>query len=130
MSKQKIPRGFSLIELLIAFALMMFVLLSTAQLLIFAQSVFSRYRDLVQSSHFMAERLEHLRALPFESPELQAGDYRAEHTDPVSRRIYVLEWTIQDTAASRKTVRILCHRSGHIRRRAEAELLLLERVGF
>jgi Tfp pilus assembly protein PilV len=130
MTKEQNSQGFSLIELLVAFALMMFVLLSTAQLLIFAQSVFSRYRDLVQSSHYMLERLERLRALPLESPELQAGDYTADHTDPVSQRTYVLQWSIRDTNPSQKTVSILCHPSGHVRRRAETELLLLERLGF
>jgi Tfp pilus assembly protein PilV len=130
MSKKQKPRGFSLIEILIAFSLIVFVLMSTAQLLIYAHSVFSRYRDLVQSSHYLTEQAEHLRGLPFASTELKAGSYTSERTDPASRRTYTITWTIQDLTPAQKTVRIQCRRSGHARRRAETELLLLDGLGF
>lgn len=130
MVKKQNPQGFSLIELLIAFSLLVFVLVSSAQLLIYAQSVFSRYRDLVQCSHTLAEHAEHLRSLPFDSPELKTGSYAVENTDPSSGRTYALTWTIEDAAPGQKTVRIRCHRTGHARRGSEAELLLLSALGF
>ena len=123
-------RGYSLLELLIAFTLLVFIFLSTAQLLIFAQSVFNRNRDLIQGSHYLAEELERLGGLPDLSPDLSAGEHTREQSDFPRKRNFLLRWTIQETAAGQKTVHIVCCRADYDKRKIESYLILLNRLGF
>ena len=122
--------GFSLLELLVAFVVIVFALLTTAQLLLLSRAVQNRYRDHVQALATVAERLEHFRSLPFDSPELAPGRYRETLGDAESERSVTLNWTISPAAPRLKSEWIACARTGYPERKVETVLFLSRDLEF
>ena len=130
-SKKDLPRkGFSLVELLVAFVVIMITLLTTAQLLILSQVIQNRYRDHIRALAAIVDRLEHLRSLPFDSPELAAGQYGEVQGDPGSERSFTLSWTISQVSPRMKSVWIACARTGYPQRGTETTLFLSRDLEF
>lgn len=122
--------GFSLVELLVAFVVIMITLLTTAQLLILSQVIQNRYRDHIRALGAIAERLEHLRSLPFDNPELDAGQYGEVQGDAASGRSFTLNWTISVVSPRMKSVWIACARTGYPQRGTETTLFLSRDLEF
>ncbi len=122
--------GFSLVELLVAFVVIMITLLTTAQLLILSQVIQNRYRDHIRALGAIADRLEHFRSLPFDSPELAAGQYGEVRGDAASGRSFTLNWTISVVSPRMKSVWIACARTGYPQRGTETTLFLSRDLEF
>ncbi len=122
--------GFSLVERLVAFVVIMLTLLTTAQLLILSQVIQNRYRDHIRALDTITERLEHLRSLPFDSPELEAGQYSEVQGDVDRERSFTLSWTISVVSPRMKSVRIACARTGYPERKTETILFLSQDLEF
>ena len=70
------PRGFTLIEVLLAMALVSFILFGTAELLVRAQQL-SRDADArIWMTDILAATFEGLKSRPFDGPDLEPGDIR------------------------------------------------------
>jgi prepilin-type N-terminal cleavage/methylation domain-containing protein len=99
-------RGFSLIEVLVAMALALLLVVGTAELL--TCSLYAKRKgDLTAAlTHALADRLECLRSLAFDDAALAPG----EHEDilpasPGEGRV-VEEWEVSDDGSGMKLVRL------------------------
>ncbi|MFZ2053341.1 MAG: prepilin-type N-terminal cleavage/methylation domain-containing protein [Candidatus Aminicenantales bacterium] len=130
MSQKKRKHGFSLIELLISSALILFLITGTAQLLIFSLAA-KRTAD----SHFTAvrrasSRLEELKSLPFDDEELEAGTHQEDIADPASPEKYRIAWRVEDIEENLKKIVLEVHPQGKPQRRTAFCLLLCRELEF
>ena len=123
-------QGFSLMELQIAFVVITFFLLSTAQLLILSQSIQNRYKDHILIMRLISEQLEYLRSLPFTSPEVAEGFYTDNLTEPDSARVFRINWTISDISPRLKSIDVSCFPEGYKKRETKTILYLSSDLEF
>jgi prepilin-type N-terminal cleavage/methylation domain-containing protein len=123
-------RGFSLIELLISSALILFLITGTAQLLILSLAA-KRTAD----SHFTAlrrasSRLEEFKSLPFDDESLKAGSHDEVITDPASPDRFTIRWRVEDVDENMKKIVLAIHPLGEPQRRTAFCLLLCRELEF
>lgn len=123
-------QGFSLIDLLLAFSIIIFLLVHLAQMLIMAQNSQNRYRDHLLASGFVMEQLAVLRSLPFQHVDLQSGTYIKECKDADSERVFVLDWIISDISPELKSVDIECSRKEDSKHGTKTSLYISRELGF
>jgi len=123
-------QGFSLMELQVAFVVIIFFLLSTAQLLILSQSIQNRYKEHILILRLISEQLEHLRSLPFNSPEVAEGFYTDNLTELDSERVFRMNWTISDISPRLKSIDISCFPEGYKKRETKTILYLSSDLEF
>lgn len=122
--------GFTLIELLVSLSLVTFLIAGTGELI--SLSLFAKRKAEAHAGviHHLADKLEGLRSLPFDHPELRAGRYEegvaARGADP----FYLVEWNIEDLSGGMKRIGIRVSSRGRTRATAKAVLLLSEKLGF
>lgn len=99
-------RGFSLIEVVVAMALVFLLVLGTAELVTF--SLWAKWKGDIVSGMAQAasSKLETLKALPFEGEGLKAGAYAESVQDPTSNATFEESWTIEDIDGAQKRVRL------------------------
>ncbi|MGZ6248225.1 MAG: type IV pilus modification PilV family protein [Syntrophales bacterium] len=95
--------GFSLIELLIALAILAFGLLATATMQV--TSVRSNFfsHSLMQGSMVAQDRLEFLGNLAYDSPSLQAGSHN-DQTATISGIVFNRLYTVADNTGGYKII--------------------------
>ena len=123
-------QGFSLIDLLLASSIIIFLLANLAQILVLAQNSQNRYRDHLLASAFVGEQLAVFRSLPFQHLDLQPGTYIKECKDADSERVFTLTWTIFEISTDLKSVKIDCSRKGDARHGTETSLYISQELGF
>lgn len=99
-------RGFSLIEVLLAMALALLLIVGTAEIL--TCSLYAKRKgDLAAAlTHALTARLESLRALPFDDPALGPGEHaETAQASPGNRRV-LEEWEVADAGDGMKLVRL------------------------
>lgn len=128
--KKPCVQGFSLMELLIAFVVITFFLLSTAQLLILSQSIQNRYKEHILIIRLISEQLEYLRSLPFNSPEVAEGFYTDNLTELDSEHVFRINWTIWDISRRLKSIDISCSPEGYKKRETKTILYLSSDLEF
>ena len=129
-TKRSRIEGFSMIDLLLAFAIIFFLLVNLAQILILAQNSQNRYRDHLLASGFVLEQLAVLRSCPFQHTDMQPGSYLKEYQDPDSERVFVVNWTIADVSPDLKSVEICCSRKEGSKHATKTSLYLSQELGF
>ncbi len=101
-------RGFTLVETVVAFLIMMIVLLGVAS--VFAYAVFTNTggADRTQTLALAQQSLETLRSYQYSGaavdPRLAAGAYTQRAQYGGSKRFYTIDWTIADTTPTIKTI--------------------------
>ncbi len=128
--KRRKTKGFSLIELIIGFAILVFFLLSTAQLLLLSKSIQNRYKDHILIMRFISDRLEYLRSMPYDSPEIQQGIFTDLKFDPDSSNRFRIVWQISDISSRLKSIDISCYPEGNTTRKTETNLYLCLNLEF
>ncbi len=99
-------RGFSLIEVLLAMALALLLIVGTAEIL--TCSLYAKRKgDLAAAlTHALTARLESLRALPFDDPALGPGEHaETAQASPGNRRV-LEEWEVADAGDGMKLIRL------------------------
>ena len=120
-------RGFTLIEVLVSLTLVA-ILVSGAAELISLSLLLKRKADAhAAAARLVAEKLEGLRALPFDDDRLRAGA-NTETVAAAGEGTYVREWVIDDLSADTK--RIGVHVRSDNRTIARAVLLVSRDLGF
>ncbi len=123
-------RGFSLIEVLVTAALVFFLLTATAQVIILSCAAQKKADFLLTAASAASAKLEQLKSLPFDSPELEAG----LHADTViindSPAAFLREWDVEDTAGNMKKVVLKVSSSGHPGKKATFLLLVSRELEF
>jgi prepilin-type N-terminal cleavage/methylation domain-containing protein len=97
-------KGFSLIELLISSSLILFLIVGAAQLLGLSLAAKRNADFLFRAARLASSRLESLKSLPHDSPDLRAGAHEEVVIDPSSPETFRIAWRVEDIDQSLKKV--------------------------
>jgi Tfp pilus assembly protein PilV len=129
MSKMNQP-GFTLVELLISFALITFLISGTAQLAMHSLLAKRRADQNLMSAELTASKLEYFKSLAYESDELKEGTRTEAVKVESTLQIYLITWRIQDTSLGMKKIEIESHLKKHPQKKTRVVLLLSREFGF
>lgn len=128
MTDMKRP-GFSLVETLLAAALVLVLILGAGELLRGAARARTRSDAAAAAGDALAAKLEELKSLPFDSPLLGPGAHEDEAASPDGTP-FVRRWTAEDAGGGLKLVSVEVFRPGETARIAALPLYLSRRLGF
>jgi|WetSurMetagenome_2_1015567.scaffolds.fasta_scaffold79672_2 prepilin-type N-terminal cleavage/methylation domain-containing protein len=126
--KKTPDRGFTLIETLIALALVSFLVAGTAELIGLALLTKRKAEAHIEATRIFQNRLERLRALPFDHPDLEPGEHREPIEPENGAGNFTCEWMIEELPRELKRIAITV--SGPAGTSAEAALLISAKLGF
>jgi prepilin-type N-terminal cleavage/methylation domain-containing protein len=130
MSPRKRRPGFSLIELLISSSLILFLIAGTAQLLGLSLTAKRNADFHFRAARLASSRLEHLKSLPHDSADLEAGNHEEDFNDPSSPERYRIAWRVEDMDQNLKKVVLDFFSPNKPRRKAVFCLLLCRELEF
>lgn len=122
--------GFSLIEVLVAMALVLLLVVGTAELIalsLAAKRTGDRASGLAQAA---AEKLEQLKSVPFDGPELAPGSRVETVVGEPARFVFVRSWEIEEAEDGVKSIRIRVHPRGRPRSAVALTLFICRDLGF
>jgi prepilin-type N-terminal cleavage/methylation domain-containing protein len=122
-------RGFSFIEVLLAMALISFMLSGTAELVIRSISLKKKAEVNLQMAALVSSKLECLKSLPYESGELQAASYN-EILEGRFPEVYLREWMIEDISSNMKRIELTVYPENHPEKTLRISLFLSRELGF
>ncbi|HSA94521.1 MAG TPA: prepilin-type N-terminal cleavage/methylation domain-containing protein [Acidobacteriota bacterium] len=100
-------RGLGLIEVLIVMALVLVLVVGAAEMLALALGAKRKGDVAAALTHALTDRLEALKSLPFDAPELAAGEYEAAGRVEPGACLVASTWRIDDEGgAKRITLRV------------------------
>lgn len=123
-------RGFSLLEVLVASALIFFLLIGTAEIILHSTWAKRNADDHFRMAASVASQLESMKALPFEGVDLRPGSYRLDIGGETEQAAVTLEWRIEPTAAGIKKIDMLAYCETRREAGMRAVLLLSKHLGF
>ncbi len=123
-------RGSSLVEVLVALALTLLLVVGAAELLTCALGAKRKGDVTAALTHAVADRLETLRSLPFEDPALVAGEYSATRRVEPGDRLVSETWEITDEGECMKRIRLRVRPAGRSGPETEAALFISRGLGF
>ena len=122
--------GFSLLEVLVAAALIFFFLIGTAEIIVHStwakRTADSRFRMAAS----LASALESMRALPFDGADLSPGSYRFDIAGEPEQEAVILEWQISTASQGLKRIDILAFCDSNREAGTRAILLLSKHLGL
>ncbi len=126
----KKTKGFSIIELLISFAIITLFILGTAQLLLYSLAIKSSCANNMSAAGISRTKLEYFKSLPYNSPELDPGE-RSEIILALGKKdSYLIRWNILELNLHLKRIEIECHPSEHPIKKTHIILYLSQELGF
>lgn len=126
----KNKQGFSLIELLISFSIIMFLILEMAQLTLYSFRVKRRSDYSLKSAELASSKLEYFKSLPFESPELNESFKTESLQGDATLEIYHREWGVQNVSLNMKRIEIECFCENCPQKKTQLVLILSKELGF
>lgn len=129
MSKMNEP-GFTLVELLISFALITFLISGTAQLAMHSLLAKRRAEQNLMSAELTASKLEYFKSLAYENDELKEGTQTEAVKVEGTLQIYLITWRIQDISRGMKRIEIESHLEKNPRKKTRIVFLLSRELGF
>jgi prepilin-type N-terminal cleavage/methylation domain-containing protein len=123
-------KGFSLIELLISSSLLLFLLVGTAELLGLSLAAKKNGEFLFRAARVASSQLEHLKSVPYDSAELEAGRHEQDTDDPAFPERCRVVWRVDDLDENLKKVVLESYSPNKPGRRAEFCLLLCRELEF
>jgi prepilin-type N-terminal cleavage/methylation domain-containing protein len=130
MFKEKRPRGFSMIELLIAMSITSILILGTAQLTLHSIHLKHKSDCLVRAAELASTTLEHFKSLPYDSMELEDSEYEETIEDERLNHLFHRGWKIQGVSVHKKRIEVDCFAKNHPRKGMRAVLYLSQTLGF
>jgi len=122
--------GFSLIEVLLTMAFVSILLSGMAELVLCSVRAKSTADGHFRRTGLIASKLENLKALPFESGELQAGAYQEESGSFPSGGAAIAEWRIEDLGFYSKRIELRITLRSRPERSLQTVLLISGFLGF
>lgn len=122
--------GFTLIEVLVSSSLIMFLLLSITQLILYSLLVKNRTDWGRISSELASSKLEYFKSLSFENQELQEGTTEERLKEKNTHKIFKIKWKIKDLNESLKKVEIVCYPDSALSKKVELILYISKELGF
>jgi prepilin-type N-terminal cleavage/methylation domain-containing protein len=129
MNKKK-NRGFTLLELLISFAIVAILLLGAAQLTIHSLHVKRTSDCSLESAELASDKLEYLKSLSFDSRELEESSHVERIESQKRQDIFLREWKVFDVTSEMKRIEVACHAETCAHRRALIVLFYSRELGF
>jgi prepilin-type N-terminal cleavage/methylation domain-containing protein len=123
-------RGFSLIELIVSMSLVFFLLAATAHLVTLSCAAKRRADFLFTAAGYACSKLEYLKSLAFESPELEPGGHSESVKDDDSAEIFCTEWRVENLAENMKKVVLKIFSPKDARKEAAFVLLMCRELEF
>jgi len=128
--KKNMPRGFTLLELLVSFAIVAILLLGAAQLTLHSLYVKRTSDCSLESAELASDKLEYLKSLPFGSQELEEN-FHAERIRSHRRNdFFQREWTILDISPNMKKIEVQCYSESCVHKKARIVLFYSKELGF
>jgi Tfp pilus assembly protein PilV len=130
MHGQRKKRGFTLVEVLVSFALVFILITGTAQLTIHSLLVKRRADCNLITAELASSKLEYLKSLPYESDELKEGFQVESVRGEGLLESFWREWRIQDISSNIKRVEIEIFSENHPQKKLRMVLFLSRELGF
>jgi prepilin-type N-terminal cleavage/methylation domain-containing protein len=128
--KKICEQGFTLLELLISFALAAILLLGAAQLTLHSLHAQRTSDCSLESAELAADKLEYMKSLFFESQELEESFY-AERIESQKRKdVFIREWAVVDVSPKMKKIEITCYSESCTGRKTRVVLFYSRELGF
>ena len=123
-------RGFSLLEFLISFTLLTFVITATAQVII--HSFFAKRRAEINSkiTELAALKLEYFKSLPYESEQLSEGQKSESLKSAAPLQTCTITWKIQDISSNLKKAEIEVSSLTEPQKKIRLVLFISRALGF
>ncbi|NIM90588.1 MAG: hypothetical protein GTO17_06530 [Candidatus Aminicenantes bacterium] len=123
-------QGFSLLEFLISFTLLIFVITATAQVII--HSLFAKRQAGINAkiAELAALKLEYFKSLPYESIELSPGQQSESLQESVSLPVYTRSWKIRDVSLNLKRVEMEVLSQAEPQKKTRLILFISRELGF
>ena len=123
-------RGSSLIEVLVAMALALLLVVGAAEMLTLALRAKRRGDVLAALTHAVVDRLESLRSLPFEDAALAPGDHTETARVEPGACLIAEAWEIADDGDGLKRIRLRAKEAGRTGPETSAVLFISRDLGF
>jgi Tfp pilus assembly protein PilV len=123
-------RGFGLIEVLLNSAIILLVLLATAQSITYSLQVKARADMNLRLAALAGSDLESLKSLPFSSDELSSGSHVRSHKDDTGEETFRCEWRILDLNSDLKQVELEAFSAKNKKNRLSLCLYISRPLGF
>jgi len=123
-------RGFSLIELIVSMSLIFFVLAATAQLVTLSCAAKKKADFIFTATGYACSKLEYLKSLVFESPELEPGSHSESVKGDDSAEIFCREWRVENLAENMKKVVLKIFSPNDTRKEVAFVLLICRELEF
>lgn len=123
-------RGFTLVEFLISFALVTFLIVGTAQLTLHSLLIKRRADCNLASAELASSKLEYLKSLPYESYELKEGHQAESVRGEGLLETFRQEWRIQDISSNMKRIEIESYSENLPQKKIRLVLFLSRELGF
>jgi prepilin-type N-terminal cleavage/methylation domain-containing protein len=130
MSEQRNQRGFTLVEVLVSFALVFILITGTAQLTIHSLLVKRRADCNLRTAELASSKLEYLKSLPYESDELKEGFQMESVKAEGLLETFWREWRIQDISSNMKRVEIEIFSENYPQKNLRMVLFISKDLGF
>ncbi len=129
-ARRKKDKGFTLVEFLVSFTLVIILLTGTAQLIMHSLLVTRHADSNLRTAELVSRKLEHFKSFPFESDELKPGQYQEILNEKRSEIPFLMEWSIHDISWGLKRVEIQCMPQDKPQKTTGLVLLLSRELGF
>ena len=130
MHQKTTGRGFSLIELLISSALILILIMGTAQVISLSLAAKRTAESHFTAARRASSRLEEIKSLPFDDESLKAGSHEEEIADPASPEKFMMHWRAEEIDENLKKIVLAIHPQGKPQRRTAFCLLLCRELEF
>lgn len=104
----KNEKGFTLIEFLASLSIVTFLLLGTAQSIVFSLKADRRSSIKIWATELALAKIEELKSIPFDNPRMNNGSYNDTVENNHTKEEYRRNWTISDLSGIGKKIEIEC----------------------
>ncbi|HMA53444.1 MAG TPA: prepilin-type N-terminal cleavage/methylation domain-containing protein [Acidobacteriota bacterium] len=130
MKRGRRRRGMSFVEVLVAMALALLLVVGAAEMMTLALRAKRRGDVIAALTHAVGDRFESLKSRPFEDPALAAGEYTETVRIEPGRCLITEEWEIADDGDGMKRIVLRARQSGRPGPETVAVLFVSRDLGF
>jgi hypothetical protein len=122
--------GFSMIELLVSFSVIMLLVIGITELMIYSMRVKYRGDINLQTAELAASKLEFLKSLSFDSPGLNDGTKTEKVLGEDGKKTFWRTWVVERLTSHTKKVEMTCFFENQKEKQTRIILFISEKLGF
>ena len=108
IGRSKNKTGFTLIEFLVSLFVITFLLLGTAQIIVFSLKADRRSSIKIWATELALAKIEELKTIPFDNPQMNNGKYSDTVEVNHAKEVYQRKWTVSDLSGIGKKIEVEC----------------------